>query len=371
MGRMAATAWLPRRVRLVAESAISNRDFRGFVRQFLVSTAWAATAVFRGLVAGFASIILPPAGTFGIVAVAAAILLWTLPDLPIVTDKAVRKLLLVTLITFLCVPGYYALIASGLPQISIRRISAAPLICLYLLYISTSAAARARLGTVTREARTIIIGAAGLQVMIFLSIATSIHPTGSLSQATDALLTWLIPFFCVVSTVKTDRELLTIFRVVCLCGVFVGAIGFADFVLQRTIMIDILPRPVFDNMMQDISFARYVNHPAFRNGAFRASSVFGVALSFGEFAAMLAPLGGFLLLSGRGFSDRLLGGAAIAASCLGVVAAGSRGGYIASFAGWAVFAALWISRVGMTRPRSLAPPIMTAIAAIFFGSLVG
>ena len=42
---------------------------------------WAAIASFLGFIVGFAAVILPPTGTFGIVAVVGLVLLWVMPDL--------------------------------------------------------------------------------------------------------------------------------------------------------------------------------------------------------------------------------------------------------------------------------------------------
>ena len=47
--------------------------------------AWAAASIALGLVVGFAAVVLPPAGAFGIVAVVAVVLLWVMPDLPLVS----------------------------------------------------------------------------------------------------------------------------------------------------------------------------------------------------------------------------------------------------------------------------------------------
>src|SRR5260370_5301697 len=100
-------ASLSRRIGRVAGNTLARRDLRGIARQILLVLAWGAAAVFLGTVVAFASVFFPPTGTFGAVAVAAAVLLWVAPDVPSVTDKTVRKFLYVSMVVILCVPSYY------------------------------------------------------------------------------------------------------------------------------------------------------------------------------------------------------------------------------------------------------------------------
>jgi hypothetical protein len=368
MGRVAATAWLSRRARLVGGSAISNRDFGGFVRQILVSTAWATTAVFLGVVVGLASIILPPAGAFGFVAVAGAILLWAAPDLSLVREETIRRFLLVSMVVILCVPSYYALVVPGLPQISIRRIVLFPFIVLYLLYIASSAQARAHVVYVIEHAKTISIGVVGFLVMIFLSIITSVSFAYSLSDATNAVLTWFLPFFAAASIYKTDRDLMYILRIIAICAICVALLGIVEVPLEKNLMVQIMPESMYEGLISDPSFQRMLEGQ-YRNGLYRAPSVFGVALSFGEFEAFVAPLGAFFFLFGRGALDRLLGFSVVVTSVLGIWASGSRGANLSLIVAIVVFIALWIARERRFNPRGLLAPMIVTLAVAGFGAL--
>ena len=77
---------------------------------------------------GLAAVFLPPLGAFGIVAVAGVVLLWVMPDLPLVSPGLIRKTFFVMLIADLCVPYYYIVRSAGLPWISIRRLATFTLI---------------------------------------------------------------------------------------------------------------------------------------------------------------------------------------------------------------------------------------------------
>ena len=87
------------------------------------TAAWTLVAMLLGLVIGIASIILPPSGVFGIVAVAGLFLLWAMPDLTTMPDRALRVTFTVVLFCMVCVPNYYALQLPALPWISVRRLA--------------------------------------------------------------------------------------------------------------------------------------------------------------------------------------------------------------------------------------------------------
>jgi hypothetical protein len=366
MAKIAGIVGLPRRVWWIAGNAISRRRLGDVVRQLPIAVAWVVTAIFLGIIIGYGAIIFPPAGTFGFVAAAGAILLWVTPDLSLVTDKLVRRALYFCTVVVLCVPSYYAVIIPALPHISIRRIATVPLIVIWMFYISTSAEARAHVISVMRNAKAIFIGAVGFLVMLFLSILTSVEPFASLSAMTDFLLEWYVPFFAVLTVLRTDREILIYLRIICVSAIFISILGVAELLTERNLMVDLLPDPIYQNLMQDWAFKQMIETPQFRNGLFRAPSVFGVSLSLGEFGAMIAPLGAFFLLQGRGAADRIFGFMVGTAGVLCVVAGGSRGGYSSLIVGMVVFVGLWALRERKLNPAGLmAPAIMTAGAAGF------
>ena len=85
--------------------------------------AWSVAAMALGLVVGLAAVILPPLGAFGIVAGAAVVLLWVMPDLPLVSPGLIRKAFFVMLIVDVSIPFYYMVQFPGLPWISARRLA--------------------------------------------------------------------------------------------------------------------------------------------------------------------------------------------------------------------------------------------------------
>src|SRR6516164_2621375 len=93
----------------MAETRLAARAAPGVIRHVAPIVAWAAASIFLGLVVGFAAVVLPPTGAFGFVAVAGVVLLWVMPDLPLVSIGAVRKAFFVMLVADLCVPFYYTI----------------------------------------------------------------------------------------------------------------------------------------------------------------------------------------------------------------------------------------------------------------------
>jgi hypothetical protein len=91
----------------VAEGRLAGRATPNVLRYLAPIVAWAAASIALGLVVGLAAVVLPPMGAFGIVAVAAVVLLWVMPDLPLVSAGLIRKAFFVMLIADLSIPFYY------------------------------------------------------------------------------------------------------------------------------------------------------------------------------------------------------------------------------------------------------------------------
>ena len=94
-----------------------------------------------------------------------------------------------------------------------------------------------------------------------------------------------------------------------------------------------------------------------RNGAYRASSLFSISLSFAEFEAMVAPLAAMFMLHGRTPFKRLFGAVVLVFCCAGIYVSGSRGGYLSFFVASATFVSLLVIRSRLLQPRGFAGPI--------------
>jgi hypothetical protein len=120
LSRVASTA--------VGETRLAVRAAPNVVRHLAPIVAWAVASIALGFVLGLSAVILPPMGAFAIVAAAGLVLLWVMPDLPLVSPRLIRRAFFVMLVTDLIVPFYYTVQFSGLPWISARRLATFSLI---------------------------------------------------------------------------------------------------------------------------------------------------------------------------------------------------------------------------------------------------
>src|SRR5271156_5140769 len=109
-------------------TALTLQWARSLVQGALPVMGWTAAAIFLGALVGFAAVVLPPTGAFGVPAAIGLLLLWAMPDLASVPRKTVRALFFIVLVVDLCIPTYYAIAGVGLPWISVRRLVTFPLI---------------------------------------------------------------------------------------------------------------------------------------------------------------------------------------------------------------------------------------------------
>jgi O-Antigen ligase len=332
--------------------------------------AWAVAAVFLGILVGFSAVILPPAGAFTIPSIIFIFVLWAMPDLYSVPRGLVRKLFFVVVVVDLCVPAYYAIVGTGLPWISIRRLVTFPLILAFAIVIAGSSADRARLAERFGAAKAISICAFGFLAMIWLSVVTADVPFASISPAVEAFLTWYVPFFALVYLVRDEDDIERIIRVVCWCAIFVTTSGFVEFFVKHNIFIYMLPPPMLQALLEQDPLAQGILKPAFRDGVYRSLSIYTDVLSFGEFASMSMPLSYYFLFHPRRSYDRIFGWAILIASVAGLFAANARGAYISTLAAGAVFGALWVVRTNRSSKASMAAATVAVAGAIGFTAIV-
>ena len=104
----------------MAEMRLAARATPDVLRALAPIVVWAAVAIGLGAIVGFAAVALSPLGAFGIVAMVGVILLWVMPEAPLVYPGLIRKTFFVMLFINLCVPYYYMVQIGDLPWISVR-----------------------------------------------------------------------------------------------------------------------------------------------------------------------------------------------------------------------------------------------------------
>ena len=356
----------------MAETRLAGRAVPSVLRHLAPIVAWAVASIALGLVVGLAAVILPPLGAFGIVAVAAVILLWVMPDLPLVSPSLIRKAFFVMLIVNLSVPFYYMVQFPGLPWISARRVASFALFAPFLTAIAASSDVRHHIAERVRASRLLLICAAGYLAMAALSIPTSMLPTESLSGVIDATLTWYVPFLAMIYIARGTDDVVFILKIICVCALFNTAAGLVEFRLQHRFFINIFPGGVLTTIVENNPSLGALLPSAgdFRNGLFRAASIFVTPLSFGEFEIIAIPIGLFFALHREKWSERTLGWAAVFSGFLGIFISGSRGGWVGVILSLAVFVTIWSVRQGLKSKASLAPAIAGLMGAIGFAVIL-
>ena len=107
-----------------AETRLALRAAPGVIRHLAPIVAWAAVSIIMGVVVGFVAVALPPLAAFGIVAGIAFVLLWAMPDLPLVYPALIRKTYFIMLVADLCIPFtiQYSLVGClGFPPVGWRH----------------------------------------------------------------------------------------------------------------------------------------------------------------------------------------------------------------------------------------------------------
>ena len=182
------------------------------------------------------------------------------------------------------------------------------------------------------------------------------------------MLNWYVPFFVALYVIRTEDDVLFLLRLIAFCVFFVAVAGVAEFFGHHRYFVDVIPKPLLNSLMaSNVTFAAFVESSPYRNGVWRSLSIFMTPLSLGEFGGMMAPLGIFYLVHGRGVGTRLLGLTVITACLATIGASGSRGGYLDFIAATGFFVVLWAVRTRHINRGSLAPALVALISFIGFG----
>jgi O-antigen ligase len=356
----------------MAEMRLAGRAVPGVLRHLAPIVAWSAASIALGVVVGLSAVILPPLGAFGIVAAAAVVLLWVMPDLPLVSPGFIRKAFFAMLVANLAIPFYYMIQFSGVPWISARRLAAFALFVPFLTAIAASSGVRRHIAERLRASPLIVICAAGYLTVAALSILTSKVPTESFGGTTDAVLSWYVPFLAMIYIARGTDDVVFVLKIICICALINTALGLVEFRLQRNFLVQIFPGGMLATIIENNPTLQNLlpNAGNFRNGLYRAASIFVTPLSFGEFEIVCIPIGLFFALHRERFSERALGWAVILSGFVGIYISGSRGGWVGVLLSLAVFVTIWSIRQAMKRGASLAPAISGLVGAIGFATIV-
>jgi O-Antigen ligase len=331
----------------------------------LYVTRWGFSVVFVGLVTGAIAVIVPPMALAGVVALTGVLLLWALPELRVVPEKLLRRFFFIMVFVQLSVPAYYAIDTGYLPWVSVRRLCFLAVIIFLGLTLAGSKSARGNISERLRSSRFLTMLTIGFLITIALSILTAMDWMRSLKSLFEVMLEWYIPMFACILVVRTDEDIVFLFKVIAIALIVDSIAGAIEFVLQRRYYFDIFPQSMLESMLYDNpALDAAYQTITMRNGLYRASSIYSVNLSFSELAAIVAPIGAYFVFHGRNRRERILGVATGICSMLALFCAGARGGYTASLVAMPVMAFIWTIRYSKKNPSTLVGAIMGALFAV-------
>jgi len=328
--------------------------------------AWSIVSVSLGLLLGFAAVILPPTGTFGIVAIAGIALLWALPDLPHVPTKVVRASFFIMLVVILTIPSYYTLIVPGLPWISARRLVTFGLIIPFVIAVAGSSQERHNISTIFTGSALLSLFCIGFFIMTIVSTITSRDLSQSSSQMSDIILSWYTPLFAAVLVIRSKEDVLTVMKIICFSSLLISAIALYDYMFMRQFYINFLPAQMLRAIIESSPQMSNLGVMIFRNGLPRSTSVFLSPLALAEFLAMTAPIGYYFVAQGQSARERALGIGVTIMCLVGIYCSGSRGGWNCLIGASVAFVGIWLLRKMRFNRNSLLPAFASVTAAVTF-----
>ena len=345
---------------------------RRLTQRVLAVSAWGIAISFYGLALGAAIVLAPPMVGIAMTILPFPFILWALPDTPSAPIKTLHRAFFAALVVNLCLPTYYMVRLPGIPWLELRRIFLLPVVLLTAYIFAISKEERQGISTILSTQRALSICVIGFFVMGSISVLVSSNPGFSFSKLSDVGLTWYLPFFAAMIVVRAGVRVEDFYKFVAAASIPVILLGIADFLAQRNFAINVIPSGMLAKMAADSPvIAGILAANPFRNGWYRASSIYNSPLSFGEFAAMVAPVGAHYIVHGRGVLIRFFGFGFLICALAGIFASGSRGGYVGFLVGMSLLGILYVARYLRTHPRSMLAPLVTISFLLGFSAVGG
>lgn len=309
-----------------------------------------------GVVVGLGCVLLPIGVPVGIVAVAAMLLLWLLPEMQSVPKAWTSAMLVPFTIILLCVPTYFGLILPGLPWISIRRAAVLAWIIPLVIIFSGSAESRLYVISTFRLSKALRFCVCGFVAIMALSVPISVAPATSLSYSINFTMNCIAPMLAVIFIIRREETLIRLFKAALFGAVVCLIVGSIEFHLKRPFLIYLLPTWMRDQIfdVNPTAAATLISGLAIRGGWYRASSVYTTPLSWGEISAMLVPMSLHFVAHGKSYFQKLYGAAGTTVCFVSVALSGSRGAYVGAIAAAITYSVAWSVRSLRKTPNSLA-----------------
>lgn len=338
------------------------RLVRRVVLALLKWTGLLALLSLMGIVVGIIVLFFPPLVLIAVLGFAAAILLWVMPDIDIVSPRFLESFFFAAVVIQLVVPQYYALAIPGVAWLSIRRSTWLLFVCLAALSVAASQPQRKLISQ--RIAGTPLLSGLILFYLACIVLSTVLSPykANAVKGLFESVLYWYFAFLGGLLCIRSESQLNRFYLFVVATIFFSVPIGVAEMLSQQRLLFEILPRAIVSGLFADNpALLEQITTPMIRNGLYRSSFTFIVPLSFGEYLAMCAPIALFLGMHGRTTHTRTLGLVAVPLSLIGIFSSGSRGAYISAGLSLSAMIGCWLLRQLRVKQDKFLPGIMAVI----------
>ena len=185
-------------------------------------------------------------------------------------------------------------------------------------------------------------------------------------------MTWYVPFAALIYLVEVEYDFILIFKVISSCAILISGLGVIEFYFKHRFLADVFPKGMLASLAEsNLMLATLTDGTAsYRNGIFRACSIFLVPLSFGEFEIMVIPIGLFFAIHRQDFFERCLGWTVVISGMAGIFVSGSRGGYVGFIASMATFVVIWSIRKAISDKASLTPALVGTMGTVTFAIVI-
>lgn len=264
------------------------RQARSALRQVTLKTLFLGCCALLGFLYGLVFAVFPPAVMVYLalpVVLLALIVIWALPDFPTGPTRLLGALFFTYTLIIPLWPNYLALTLPGLPWISLRRLTIFPMALIFFICISTSKRFRGSLRGLFDSASMLPGFILALVAIQLLTIPISPTPSGSLNIVLDSVFGAIIPFFVAAWLFQDSGKAFRWQSAMLWSALALCAIGVLEWVNQQVLWAEHIPSflAVGDEAVQRIL------EPDFRDGRYRVTTTFTVALAFAEFLAFATP----------------------------------------------------------------------------------
>lgn len=333
-------------------------------RRIVRNTAFYLLCILIGLVYGFVYSALPPSFLVYMaipIVLLGLLVIWALPDLANGPVKLLGGMLLAYSLLIPLWPNYLAFSAPGLPWISFRRLLNFPMGIVCLICLSTSSSFRASVKAALSEGG-IAVRLLGLLLLLqFATIAISRAPGISLNISIDVIFSIMLTFIASCWFFQKERYVQRFINAMLAAGFLLCVLGIVESTQEKVLWSDSIPSflAVGDEAVDRTLTSRT------RDGRYRVTATFSVALAFAEYLALIVP---FILL--RLFRSRTVGRIAFwlaidALFLFVIVITTARLGIVGWLVSHAAFVSLWAFRRWRTRRTDIVAPAVALLYSMF------